>query len=168
MNIEQRSDLTWISEMFGALTNSFFQTGLSPLMEAANGGFTEVGALLLKAGADPNSPPVPTSRDTALTISADKGHSSFVAMLIEEGAAIDVKNKKGCTPLLLACSNGHLDTVKILVQNHADPDAYDNRKTSPLFVAFRKGFIKVNVAEQTRSSYAQKPTLESCLRVFEN
>jgi ankyrin repeat domain-containing protein 17 len=44
------------------------KTGLTPLMEAANGGFTDVGALLLKSGADPNAPPVPTSRDTALTI----------------------------------------------------------------------------------------------------
>lgn len=124
------------------------KTGLTPLMEAANGGFTDVGALLLKAGADPNAPPVPTSRDTALTIAADKGHSAFVSMLLLEGAAIDVKNKKGCTPLFLACSNGHLDTVKILVGNHADVDGLDNRKTSPLVAAFRKGFVKVRNFER--------------------
>jgi ankyrin repeat domain-containing protein 17 len=88
---------------------------------------------------------VPTSRDTALTIAADKGHSQFVSMLLLEGAAIDVKNKKGCTPLFLACSNGHLETVKILVANQADVDALDNRKTSPLVAAFRKGFVKVSL-----------------------
>lgn len=41
-------------------------------MEAANGGYTEVGELLLDEGADPNTGPVPSSRDTALTIAADK------------------------------------------------------------------------------------------------
>ena len=112
-------------------------------MEAANGGYTEPGALLLKNGADPNAPPVPTSRDTALTIASDKGHTSFVSMLLNQGAAIDVKNKKGCTPLFLSCSNGHLDTVRILVKRRADVDALDNRKTSPLVAAFRKGYSKV-------------------------
>lgn len=124
-------------------------------MEAANGGFTDVGALLLKSGADPNAPPVPTSRDTALTIAADKGHSAFVSMLLIEGAAIDVKNKKGCTPLFLACSNGHLETVRILVANQADVDALDNRKTSPLVAAFRKGFVKVS------NCFGESPRLKS-------
>ncbi|VDK77122.1 unnamed protein product, partial [Anisakis simplex] len=62
------------------------KTGLTPLMEAANGGYVDVGELLLRAGADPNTSPVPTSRDTALTIAADKGHHKFVEMLIHAGA----------------------------------------------------------------------------------
>lgn len=66
----------------------FFQTGLTPLMEAANGGYVDVGELLLTAGADPNTAPVPTSRDTALTIAADKGHHKFVEMLIHARAQV--------------------------------------------------------------------------------
>ena len=50
------------------------KTGLTPLMEAASGGYVEVGRVLLDKGADVNAPPVPSSRDTALTIAADKGH----------------------------------------------------------------------------------------------
>ena len=50
------------------------KTGLTPLMEAASGGFVDVGRVLLDKGADVNAPPVPSSRDTALTIAADKGH----------------------------------------------------------------------------------------------
>lgn len=57
-------------------------------MEAANGGYVDVGELLLEAGADPNTAPVPTSRDTALTIAADKGHHKFVEMLIHAGAQV--------------------------------------------------------------------------------
>ena len=43
-------------------------------MEAASGGYHEVGRVLINKGADVNAAPVPSSRDTALTIAADKGH----------------------------------------------------------------------------------------------
>jgi hypothetical protein len=51
-------------------------------MEAASGGYVEVGRVLLDKGADVNAPPVPSSRDTALTIAADKGHCRFVELLL--------------------------------------------------------------------------------------
>lgn len=60
----------------------FSQTGLTPLMEAASGGYVEVGRVLLTKGADVNATPVPSSRDTALTIAADKGHCRFVELLL--------------------------------------------------------------------------------------
>ena len=58
------------------------QTGLTPLMEAASGGYVEVGRVLLDKGADIAATPVPVSRDTALTIAADKGHHRFVELLL--------------------------------------------------------------------------------------
>lgn len=122
-------------------------------MEAANGGYVDVGAALLAANADPNAAPVPTSRDTALTIAADKGHAAFVELLIHAGAAIDVRNKKGCSALWLACNGGHLETVQILVKHNSDVDAQDNRLVSPLMVAFRKGHIKVRGAEDELHEY---------------
>lgn len=60
----------------------FIKTGLTPLMEAASGGYVEVGRVLLSKGADVNATPVPSSRDTALTIAADKGHCRFVELLL--------------------------------------------------------------------------------------
>lgn len=53
-------------------------------MEAASGGYVEVGRVLLEKGADVNAPPVPSSRDTALTIASDKGHVRFVELLISK------------------------------------------------------------------------------------
>lgn len=119
------------------------KTGLTPLMEAASGGYAEVGRVLLDKGADVNAPPVPSSRDTALTIAADKGHYKFCELLISRGAHIDVRNKKGNTPLWLAANGGHFDVVQLLVQAGADVDAADNRKITPLMAAFRKGHVKV-------------------------
>ncbi|CAD5219398.1 unnamed protein product [Bursaphelenchus okinawaensis] len=140
------------------------KTGLTPLMEAANGGYTDVGELLLQAGADSNAPPVPSSRDTALTIAADKGHSAFVDILLSHGAAIDVRNKKGCTPLFLACAGGHLSTVRSLINKGADPDAMDNRKTLPVVAAFRKGHFEV--VEFMVEHVTQFPNDSECLRFY--
>ncbi|EYC19318.1 hypothetical protein Y032_0024g1015 [Ancylostoma ceylanicum] len=138
-----RTEVVALLLQYNANVEHRAKTGLTPLMEAANGGYVEVGELLLDACADPNTAPVPSSRDTALTIAADKGHERFVDMLVHRGAHIDARNKKGCTALWLACHGGHLETVQTLVKHGADVDLQDNRKMSPLMVAFRKGHVKV-------------------------
>ncbi|KJH41867.1 ankyrin repeat protein, partial [Dictyocaulus viviparus] len=137
-----RTEVVGLLLQYNANVEHRAKTGLTPLMEAANGGYVEVGELLLDACADPNTAPVPSSRDTALTIAADKGHEKFVDMLVNRGAHIDAKNKKGCTALWLACHGGHIETVQTLVRHGADVDLQDNRKMSPLMVAFRKGHVK--------------------------
>lgn len=119
------------------------KTGLTPLMEAASGGYIEVGRVLLDKGADVNAAPVPSSRDTALTIAADKGHLKFVELLLSRNAAVEVKNKKGNSPLWLAANGGHLNVIEVLYNAGADIDSQDNRKVSCLMAAFRKGHIKV-------------------------
>ncbi|MCP9266187.1 Ankyrin repeat domain-containing protein 17 [Dirofilaria immitis] len=101
-----RTDVVRLLLEYNANVEHRAKTGLTPLMEAANG------------GADPNTAPVPTSRDTALTIAADKGHHKFVEMLIHARA-------------------------QTLVKHDADVDAQDNRNVSPLIIAFRRGHIKV-------------------------
>ena len=87
-------------------------------MEAAIGGFVEIGRILLDAGADLNPPPTPTSRDTPLTYAAEKGHAQFVRMLLDAAALdeqtgrasgslainLEARNKKGCSALWLAAA----------------------------------------------------------------
>ena len=70
-------------------------------MEAASDGYHEVDKVLTSKGADMNKAPVPSSKDTALTIAADKGHFKFVDLILRCGAHVDVKNKKGNPPLWL-------------------------------------------------------------------
>lgn len=59
-------------------------------------------------------------------------------IFLHRGAHIDVRNKKGNTPLWLAANGGHFDVVQLLVHASADVDAADNRKITPLMAAFRK------------------------------
>lgn len=97
-------------------------------MEAASGGYVDVGRVLIDKGADVNASPVPSSRDTALTIAADKGHVRFVELLLSRNAMVEVKNKKGNSPLWLAANGGHLAVVELLYNLDADIDSQDNRK----------------------------------------
>lgn len=69
------------------------------------------------------------------------------------GAHIDVRNKKGNTPLWLAANGGHFDVVQLLVHASADVDAADNRKITPLMAAFRK-VQRILVSEQATLSQA--------------
>ena len=119
------------------------KAGITPLMEAAQGGFVEVGKILLDRGADVGAVPVSSSRDTALGIAAEKGHFQFVELLLSRNAPIDVKNKRGATPLWLACNSGHLEVVKLLLQHGSDPDSMDNRKISCLVASLKSGQIKI-------------------------
>ncbi|XP_023801768.1 ankyrin repeat domain-containing protein 17-like, partial [Cyanistes caeruleus] len=78
------------------------------------------------------------------------------------GAHIDVRNKKGNTPLWLAANGGHLDVVQLLVQAGADVDAADNRKITPLMAAFRKGHVKV--VRYLVKEVNQFPSDSECMR----
>ena len=83
-------------------------------------------------------------------------------MLGFRGAAVDVKNKKGNSPLWLACNGGHLDVVQLLVNAHADVDSQDNRKVSCLMAAFRKGHVKV--IKWLVKHVTQFPSDQECMR----
>lgn len=85
-------------------------------MEAASGGYVEVGHVLIERGADVNAPPVPSSRDTSLTIAADKGHYKFVELLLSKRASVDVKSKKGCSPPWLAANGKYLVAQDLYLQ----------------------------------------------------
>ncbi|VDN97700.1 unnamed protein product [Rodentolepis nana] len=138
------------------------KTGLTPLMEAASGNHVKVGAILLSYGADVNAPPVQTSRDTALTIAADKGKAEFAKLLLDHGANVEARNKKGATSLWLACNGGHLEVVQKLIEKGADVNSQDHRKVSCLMAAFRRGHIKV--VELLVKFVTQFPSDKDCVR----
>jgi ankyrin repeat protein len=55
--------------------------------------------------------------------------SIFVChVAVFRGAQVEVKNKKGNSPLWLAANGGHLNVVELLYNAGADIDSQDNRK----------------------------------------
>ena len=91
-----------------------------------------------------------SNHDTALTLAAAGGHDELVELLINHGANIEHKDKKGCTPLILAASAGHAITVAILLDHNADIEAQSDRtKDTALSLACSGGRQEVRLSLST-------------------
>merc|ERR1711924_458285 len=97
--------------------------GESALSKCIQGGHDACLDAMLKAGAPVNAVNRSTG-DTALIVAAgrsalhracDRGHAEAAKLLIQSGAAIDIDDTSGCTPLMLAAGGGHAETVRILL-----------------------------------------------------
>ena len=74
------------------------------------------------------------------------GHDELVELLMANGANIEHRDKKGCTPLILAASAGHAVTVAILLDHNADIEAQTDRtKDTALSLACSGGRQEVGV-----------------------
>src|ERR1700733_9411481 len=136
------------------LTTKF---GMTPVMAAAGLGTkeedttgrkkTETQAissikLCLDAGADVNA--IDNQGDTALHGAAQKGYDQVVQFLVDRGAKLDIKDKKGRTPLDAAMGlmgNGgfdgsrrdvHESTATLLRKLMGTPEAADTRRNVPV------------------------------------
>ena len=69
------------------------------------------------------------------------------------GANIEHRDKKGCTPLVLAASAGHAVTVAILLDHNADIEAQTDRtKDTALSLACSGGRQEVGVERVCRAT----------------
>ena len=63
------------------------------------------------------------------------GYFSMVDYLIQRGAEVNSRDKKGWLPIHCACCNGHLDTVKLLIRKGSDFTSTNNYGHTPLHIA---------------------------------
>jgi ankyrin repeat protein len=96
----------------------------------------------IKRGADVN---VPDRSDSPLHISARRGYSAAVDVLLKHGAKVDAINTSGKSALHEACGRGHTSTVGALLEKGADVGLLtDNKdKASPFYLACSSGNVKV-------------------------
>lgn len=78
--------------------------------------------------------------ETAVSIAAFKGNLSYVKLLVEAGADV---NLYGWPPLTYAAYNGHTQIVDYLLKRGAQIDAKTENGSSALFFAARFGHIEV-------------------------
>ena len=106
----------------------------TPLLKAVAGGHTEMVAVLLKAGADPNAPSLTfglgmLGSRTLLDTAATFGHTETVAALLEAGADPNTRMTLGLglllwgTPLFAAAVSGRTETVAALLKAGANANA---------------------------------------------
>jgi ankyrin repeat protein len=112
------------------------RVGPEELYAAVRLGRAEVLESLLAAGADPNA----TKWDEALLhIAVKYGGPDCVQVLLKHGAAAEVRNAQGETPLQLASSAGAIRSAELLLAHGAELNAADRGGLTPLGRAFESG-----------------------------
>ena len=101
----------------GADANMPCDDGRSPLHIAASKGFFNVVRLLLDYGADVNIPD--TDGCTPFHYAASMG-CNLTELLIEKVNNVNLRTKKGRTPLYFAVKNKHEQHIKLLLEHKAD------------------------------------------------
>jgi ankyrin repeat protein len=97
----------------GAKFDAHDKEGQNLLVYAANGCQPGLCALALSKGADANEPQ-PATGMTALHFAAKKPCPAAILELLAAGAATEVRDKQGNTPLELAQLSGDLESIELL------------------------------------------------------
>lgn len=93
----------------------------TPLMDAANVGYSDIVQVLLEYGA--NSDLKSSTNNTALHYAACSGHSRCCRLILDYStnrqALLEEQNENGHTALMEASTSGFLETTKFFVKNGA-------------------------------------------------
>jgi ankyrin repeat protein len=81
------------------------------------------------------SAPPPAVKSEALLAAAREGDTSRVKFLLRQGAAVNVQDRNGMTPLHAAAANGHADIVRELLEAKANPNLKDSGGRTALMAA---------------------------------
>ncbi|XP_020903026.1 fibronectin type 3 and ankyrin repeat domains protein 1, partial [Exaiptasia diaphana] len=119
--------------------------GISPLMIAAQKGYTEIAQTLLDNKADVHFQN--SSGKTALMMACYSGQLEVVKLLRAHGASWDIIDKTGCTSLHWAVDGANLDVLRWMLADGCKVDVKDNTSgwTPLMRVATTSG--NVNVAK---------------------
>mmetsp|Transcript_9562 Transcript_9562/g.13820 ORF Transcript_9562/g.13820 Transcript_9562/m.13820 type:complete len:599 (-) Transcript_9562:388-2184(-) len=124
--------------------------GMCPIHWAATEGSIPIVALLLRhisaQGNNPTATPSSPSSSAPSSLFSDvtKQTTTSTSMTSSSSAdPINVRDKSGCTPLLIASQYGHADLAAFFIKRNADVNAVDNSRDSALHWAAYKGSVPV-------------------------
>jgi uncharacterized protein len=159
-----RGDLKQVQALLthGTLADTCDRTGTTPLMFAANLGYTEIARSLLDAGANINLPRK-RYKLTALMLAASANQVDIVQLLVTRGADVNAINEDGSTALMAAALKGYIDVVKVLLAANADVNIADKDDDTALKVAVKQGHSKiVKILLQTQMSIPKMKKVKLC------
>ncbi|OXV11500.1 hypothetical protein Egran_00739 [Elaphomyces granulatus] len=110
----------------GQLNDSFLGLGL---LRSSERGCIDATKYLLSEGAKTD---VLSNRLSPLFRAVEKNHVTIVQNLLNHGASLEARNKKGRTALMTAAWKNHLEILRILILGGADVNARDLRKRNVL------------------------------------
>lgn len=126
------------------LHNLFQDTPLSKATVDSSGKDLEIADILLKAGADINAVVAENGR-TPLHLAVMKSDSLLDSFhfLLDKGAATNIYDNDGHTPLTLAVLHNKIEAVKGLVEAGADVNFPAMNGKKPLFIAEEFDYYKI-------------------------
>jgi hemoglobin len=99
-----------------------------------------VAEILVRRGADVNTP-TGAEDQTPLHMAARRGNLAVAQVLLNGGAALEARDKKGETPLRRAVNCGHPGFVSLLLAHGADVTTRDKHGRTPLQAARRPDMV---------------------------
>ncbi|EAY00889.1 hypothetical protein TVAG_265920 [Trichomonas vaginalis G3] len=143
MNAVQRNDLETLNVMlanYNINPNISFE-GRTLLSVAVTDTMFDVTSLLLMAGADPNRRNK-SNGDYPLLIACRTGKPTFVKLLLDNGARLDMLDKDEKTLLHIAAEESLHTFANVIIECGANVHALDNKGRTPLHIAVEKGFVQ--------------------------
>jgi len=98
----------------GANPNTAIATGETPIITCAGSGSADAVRLLIARGGDVNAKE-PSQNQTALMWAASERHPNVVRTLIEHGADLQARTRKGFTALHFAAREGDIESAQLLL-----------------------------------------------------
>ena len=127
----------------------------TPLMAAAQSGNCDLTLAILELGAEINTR---LSDGSALSIAAKGFNDNIAGLLLEHGAAINVLDHFGETPLVNALERSKIDLAMTLLKRGADFNINNLEGDSPLIIALNEGFTEI-VEFITNAQIANSPII---------
>ncbi|RXN20683.1 fibronectin type 3 and ankyrin repeat domains 1-like protein [Labeo rohita] len=123
VNREDAEELTTVLQSGTVDVDVYDKMGFTPLMVAAQKGFTSLMDILVNHGADINKRDS-TGKDS-LMHACYAGHLDTVKYLRDCGSTWQSQDTDGCTPLHWAVDGGHLAVITYMIQDGCEVDVMD-------------------------------------------
>ncbi|XP_067311391.1 fibronectin type 3 and ankyrin repeat domains protein 1-like [Pseudorasbora parva] len=123
LNREDEEELTTVLQSGTVDVDVLDKMGFTPLMVAAQKGFTSLADILVKHGADINKRD--NTGKNSLMQACYAGHLDTVKYLHNCGSTWQCRDMAGCTPLHWAVDGGHLSVITYMIQDGCEVDVTD-------------------------------------------
>jgi ankyrin repeat protein len=147
----------------GANPNTPIATGETPIMTCASTGSADAVRMLVARGADVNAKE-PSQNQTALMWAAAEHHPDVVRTLIEHGAHLQDRTKKGFTALHFAAREGELECTRLLLAAGVDVNIRSQPDAPPKGAGRGEGPAGAGRSNEATASAGSTPLLVATVR----